>query len=89
MLLFANAMTNSPRTVPNVNLPTNLRSALDQADRTQEWLAREIGVSLRQVQKYVAGNAEPSGGRLVAMANALGKDAGWFYLDHSLAEEAA
>lgn len=88
VVLFVNAMANFSRT-PSAVLPVNLRAALEEAGRTQEWLAREINVSLRQVQKYVAGDAEPNGKRLVAMANALDCDASWFYMDHTITEEVA
>lgn len=71
-------MANLPRT-PDSPLPAQLRLALDEAGMTQEALAREIGITHRQVQKYVAGDAEPHGRRLVAIAAALGKKPEWFY----------
>lgn len=44
-----------------------------------EDLAREIGVGLRLVQRWRAGESKPGGENLVALAAALGKHPGWFY----------
>lgn len=80
-------MANGSRTV--ILVAANLRRAIVAEGMTQEELARQIGVSLRQVQKYCAGKADPSGARLIAMADVLGRPAGWFYTDHDAEKSAA
>lgn len=44
-----------------------------------EQLAREIDVTLRVVQKWRAGDGQPSGANLVKLAKALGREPAWFF----------
>jgi len=55
-----------------------IREALAQSGKTQEALAREVGVSLRTVQGWVSG-AEPKGQQLVRLSFALNREPGWFF----------
>lgn len=59
--------------------PIRMRSALDESGFTQERLAREVDVTLRTVQFWLAGDREPKGRQLVRLADALQRPAGWFY----------
>lgn len=46
---------------------------------TSEAFARRIDRALRTVQRWRAGESEPSGADLVLIARALGRDPSWFY----------
>jgi transcriptional regulator with XRE-family HTH domain len=61
---------------------TNLRVALGSSPYTQEGLARELGLTLRAVQKWFGGHSEPKGRQLVRLGEALGRDPSWFFADH-------
>ena len=63
----------------------NLKRALEESGKTQESLAREIGVGLRVVQEWCGGRVLPRWPRLVLLARALGREPAWFYTDHTKA----
>jgi transcriptional regulator with XRE-family HTH domain len=48
-------------------------------------VAREVGVSVRLLQRWRSGQGAPSAPNLIALANALGRDAEWFYADETKA----
>ena len=73
-------MTNTPRTV-NPLFATNLRLALTDRSMTQTMLALQLGVSLRAVQKWVAGDAIPSSQTFLALAELLDREPQWFYTE--------
>jgi transcriptional regulator with XRE-family HTH domain len=81
-------MTRHASTTSSV-FADNLRAAQTLSGVTNEALARQIDVGLRDVQRWRAGTAEPRGHRLVALADALGHDSGWFYTDHQTTASAA
>lgn len=56
-----------------------LREAQAEIGVTSEALARQIGVTLRLVQRWRAGSSEPGGENLVALAAAVDREASWFY----------
>lgn len=56
-----------------------MRLALDESGKTQEGLAREVDVTLRTVQFWLAGAREPKGRQLVRLATALDRHPGWFF----------
>lgn len=58
-----------------------LRAAITDAGLTQEAVAREIDVTLRAVQFWVAGTQEPKGRQLVALARVLNRDPSWFFIE--------
>jgi transcriptional regulator with XRE-family HTH domain len=58
-----------------------LREAIADAGLTQEAVAREIDVTLRAVQFWVAGTQEPKGRQLVALGRVLDRDPSWFFPD--------
>ncbi len=55
---------------------------------TQDQLADALGISYQQVQKYETGANRVSAGRLAGIAAALDIQAGWFFGESELAEEA-
>lgn len=64
---------------PRTQFSTRLREAIADASLTQEAVAREINVSLRAVQFWLAGTQEPKGRQLVALARVLDRDPAWFF----------
>lgn len=80
-------MPNPTRTLNHVTI--NLRVALKESGMTQAMLAHLTGVTVRAVQKWLDGSAQPSTANLLAAAEAFGRNPGWFYLDHSITEDAA
>lgn len=67
----------------------NLRAALAASDMTQEGLAREVDVTLAAVSLWCRGKSQPAGWKLVQLARVLGRDAEWFFTDHSPEEQPA
>jgi transcriptional regulator with XRE-family HTH domain len=58
-------------------------------ERTSEDFARELGVTLRTVQRWRSGEGEPRAAELVRLAELLGRDPAWFYADHDHPKAAA
>ncbi|MEQ9505231.1 MAG: helix-turn-helix transcriptional regulator [Hyphomonas sp.] len=56
-----------------------LRQGRRELGLTQEGLAALLGVTFQQIQKYEAGHSRMSAGRLLEIAQALGRPVGWFY----------
>ncbi len=56
-----------------------LRQGRRELGLTQEALAALLGVTFQQIQKYEAGHSRMSAGRLLEIAQALGRPVGWFY----------
>ncbi len=56
-----------------------LRQGRRELGLTQESLAALLGVTFQQIQKYEAGHSRMSAGRLLEIAQALGRPVGWFY----------
>lgn len=54
--------------------------------RTSEEFARELGVTLRTVQRWRSGEGEPRAAELIRLAELLGRDPAWFYADDPKAE---
>jgi transcriptional regulator with XRE-family HTH domain len=69
-------MQDEPR---GTEFKDRLRKAIADAGLTQEAVAREINVSLRAVQFWVAGTQEPKGRQLVALSRVLNRDPAWFF----------
>lgn len=67
--------------------PSRLRAATTAANMTQQDVAMRLGASMRGVQKWFLGEAEPKGGKLIALARLLDREPDWFFTDE--AEEAA
>lgn len=88
MLRFANAMPKPTRT-PSPQITENLKAALRDSGMTQAMLAHLTGVSVRAVQKWLDGSAQPTTTKLIAAAEVFGRNPAWFYVDHSRTEEAA
>lgn len=47
--------------------------------RTSEDFARELGVTLRTVQRWRGGEGEPQAAQLIRIAELLGREPAWFY----------
>lgn len=69
-------------------LGTNIRAARLSAGLKQRELAGLAGVDVITVSRWERGAHSPSEANLAAMAGALGRDIGWFYVDHSMQEAA-
>ncbi len=65
-----------------------LRQGRRELGLTQEALAALLGVTFQQIQKYEAGHSRMSAGRLLEIAQALGKPVGWFYEPFEISESA-
>lgn len=63
-----------------------LRQGRRELGLTQEGLAGLLGVTFQQIQKYEAGHSRMSAGRLLEIAQALGRPIGWFYEPFEIAE---
>lgn len=63
-----------------------LRQGRRECGLTQEALAASLGVTFQQIQKYEAGHSRLSAGRLLEIAQAIGRPVGWFYEPFEIAE---
>lgn len=61
----------------------NIRLARKLAGKTQLQLASTLEVDPIQVSRWERGLHRPSDGRVVALAQVLGQEPVWFYVDHS------
>lgn len=50
-------------------------------EQTAESFARELGLTLRTVQRWRGGEGEPTAATLIRVAAALGREPAWFYTD--------
>jgi transcriptional regulator with XRE-family HTH domain len=78
--------TKSVTTSP---LAHNLRTAQAAAGLSNEALATRVGVGLRLLQKWRAGDVEPRYENLHKLAVALDRDVAWFYAPAESGSEAA
>lgn len=65
-----------------------LRQGRRELGLTQDGLASLLGVTFQQIQKYEAGHSRMSAGRLLEIAQALGRPVGWFYEPFEIAGSA-
>jgi transcriptional regulator with XRE-family HTH domain len=63
-----------------------LRQGRRELGLTQDGLAALLGVTFQQIQKYEAGHSRLSAGRLLEIAQALGRPVSWFYESFEIAE---
>lgn len=63
-----------------------LRQGRRELGLTQDGLAALLGVTFQQIQKYEAGHSRLSAGRLLEIAQALGRPVSWFYEPFEIAE---
>lgn len=61
------------------NFAARFREAQEHLDIKNEQLARELGVSLRLVQKWRSGEVRPGGVNLVKIARLFDRDVSWFF----------
>jgi transcriptional regulator with XRE-family HTH domain len=64
-------------------LAENIRVAMAQEDITTAELARRLEDHERQVRRWRNGETVPSFENVTKLAFELGREPGWFYLDHS------
>lgn len=69
-------------------LARNIRTAQANAGLTNEALAREVGVGLRLLQKWRAGDVEPRYGNLLKLSEALGVSVADLYAEADSREAA-
>ncbi len=68
----------------------NIRAARDGAGLTQRELGALVnGMESINVSRWERGQVIPSATSMVALADALNRDVGWFYTDHEPQEKAA
>lgn len=60
--------------------PTRLREAAEAAGMTQQRIAVRLDMSMRAVQKWFLGEGQPTGHRLIALAELLEREPVWFYV---------
>ncbi|MEN0654179.1 MULTISPECIES: helix-turn-helix domain-containing protein [Hyphobacterium] len=72
---------HNPRAITDfdVELGERIRIARKLAGLTQTALADKLGLTFQQIQKYELGRNRIAAGRLVELAEALGKPLGFFY----------
>jgi transcriptional regulator with XRE-family HTH domain len=64
-------------------IATNIRTARLDAELTQAQLAAVLGIESMAISKWERGHHAPSNGNLLALAEHLSRDVGWFYTDHA------
>lgn len=69
--------------------PDRLREATKEAGLTQQKVAERLGLSVRGVQNWYLGEREPKGFPLVSLAELLGREPSWFYVEAEPEEAAA
>lgn len=63
-------------------IASNIKAARREADLTQAQLASLLGIESMAISKWERGRHAPSDSNLIALAEHLGRDIGWFYTDH-------
>lgn len=86
------AVKQDERSVASVvdnHVGRRIRERRSELRLTQQRLAKEMGLSYQQIQKYESGSNRVSAGRLFLLARILNIDVGWFYegLDAVLGEQ--
>ena len=67
--------------VRHTGFAAKLRQALAEDKLTAEDFSRRIDRTLRTVQRWRAGESQPTGADLVLIARELKRDPSWFYED--------
>lgn len=65
----------------NKNIGLRIKLLRELSSRTQNDLARSLGISFQQVQKYEKGQSNISAARLFHISQILGSDIGFFFED--------
>lgn len=69
--------------------PERLKEAVSGAGLTQQTLAFRLGRSLRGVQNWYSGVTAPKGQVLELLAEVVGRETDWFFVEADLEEAAA
>lgn len=67
--------------VKRMSVGSRLKEARIRSGKTQAELAREVGVTTSAIGNYETGVSTPREGAFIALMNALGMDANFFYQD--------
>ena len=65
----------------DIHIGSRIRMRRNQLGMSQEKLAEGLGLTFQQVQKYEKGMNRVGGSRMAAIAELLGVDVGFFYLN--------
>lgn len=74
-------MTRKPDPTVDYQIGQRIRSARIEASMTQSDLGLALGCSSQQIHKYERGSNRVSAGTLFVIAEALGQNVEWFFLD--------
>ena len=74
-------MQNEMRKQFDKSLGQRIKTRRLELNKTQSWLAKKIGVTFQQVQKYEKGSNGTNPFNLLQMANALKVSILYFYID--------
>lgn len=73
------------RQIATTTFAQQLKSAQSTSGLSNEELARAADVKLRVLQRYRAGDVEPSGATLARLCRVLERPVEWFYDDRAAA----
>ena len=76
--MYASAMTDL---IEN-RVATNVRLARAQAELSQRGFADLLDTGVISISRWENGHVMPNTASIIAMAEKLGRDPGWFYADH-------
>lgn len=74
-------MTRKPDPTVDYQIGQRIRSARIEASMTQSDLGHALGCSSQQIHKYERGSNRVSAGTLFVIAQAVGQNVEWFFLD--------
>lgn len=73
-------MSRTPRRhVHDDSFAGRLRQAKAASGKSADTIAKDAGVTVRVVQRWIAGDGQPSGENLIRLARVLDRDPAWFY----------
>ena len=86
-MYYSGHMESRPKTDMKSRIASNIRMAMDERGLTTAALARRLEDHERQVTRWRNGETVPTFENVTKLAFGLGREPGWFYLDHSPAED--
>lgn len=84
---YSGHMESRPKTDMRSRVASNIRAAMEEEGLTTAALAQRLEDHERQVTRWRTGETVPTFENLTKLAFELGREPGWFYLDHSPAED--
>jgi transcriptional regulator with XRE-family HTH domain len=67
------------KTATDMDIGKRIRIARLEIGKSQQFLAKELGITFQQVQKYENGKNRCSPGRLAVISRITGKPVSWFF----------